>query len=125
MAKKKIVNEKYTPSYPQPGTRDESYVFLMLALGTAKRYLASIVTLNSLDENDEETMLDFGVKVIEGSKTSDAYVKEFEKILTNYTKSEKLTDMGRNQIKQRIDLSVGTKVEKLPLNKETEKQLKK
>jgi hypothetical protein len=97
----------------------------MLALGTAKRYLTSLVVLNDLAEKDEEAMLDFGVKVIEGTKTSDAYVKEFEKILLNYTKEEKLTELGRNQIKQRIDLSVGTKVKQLPLNKETEKQNKK
>lgn len=124
MTKNKIsINEKFIPSYPQPSNRDESYIFLMLALGTAKRFLTSLTTLNNLSEKEEDAMLDCGEKVIEGSKTSDAYVKEFEKILTKYSKNEKLTDLGRMQIKQRIDLSAGTKVKSLPLDKETRKQL--
>ena len=62
MAKKKATTTAPT-SYPQPNAQSASYVFLVLALGTVKRFLASLVVLNNLEAADETAMIDFGVKV--------------------------------------------------------------
>lgn len=115
----------YTPSYPVPSLRDESYILMTLAIGTAKRCLSSLNTLAWFEEKEQDKILDFGEKLLQGKTTEEAYLKEFESVLKKYT-DEKLPSIGKQQIIERLKLSNGSKVkEEKALDKESSKKITK
>lgn len=88
-----------------PGKKDQSYIILNLALGSAKRgidnYESKIGTLTS---QNQETMINAGVKYIDGKITEDQYIIQLEKVLSSKA-GEKITisSSDRYKIKSRIE----------------------
>jgi hypothetical protein len=79
-----IMKEIRQPSYPIPTSADESYVMLILAIGTAKRSLPNLNTLAYFDEKDEEKMVNKGLDVMNGKIDGEEYADEFLKLLKKY-----------------------------------------
>ncbi len=104
---KQILDEVHQPSYPIPTRADESYVMLLLTIAAAKRQLPNLNTLAHLDEKDEQEMIDYGMKVMDGKVSGEQYAEKFLKIIKKYNKDKKIAeydyDSMKNQIAARVN----------------------
>lgn len=93
-------------AYVFPNLENESTVLLALALGEVSRNSDKHVTGVKLTDEQNDTMVKAGVKVLEGSMKPEAYVKKLETLL-----GIELNAIAKNQIATRLAFSYG-KVEK-------------
>ena len=97
----KILKEVHQPSYPIPNEADQSYVMLILSIAAAKRQLPNLNTLANFEEKDEQDMIDYGMKTIEGKVSGEQYAEKFLKIVKKYN-GEKIIDSDYESMKNQI-----------------------
>lgn len=115
----------YTSNSSIPTLRDQSYVMLVLMIGTLKRNVFEMVSFNNFPIEQENTMIDFGVKLMEGSITPEAYINKLEAICKSVvSKSIKFTDDTKAHLAGRLNLSRTATTVNQKLGKETEKKVK-
>jgi hypothetical protein len=121
--------KNYIPSYPIPSKRDQAYILLTLAIGTAKRFIPQLNTFVEFEDSQESKLLNLGEDILVGKIESEKFITEFEKALKTYDKTIKLDDNCKSFIQQRLDLSKGssrpTKDFKTSTEKETDKKVDK
>lgn len=100
------LKEKREMSWPIPTAADESYVMLILAIGCAKRSLPNLNTLAYFEDKDEQSMVDEGLKVIEGKITAEAYAKKFFTFVKKYNK-DKVDPQDEAIILSQVEARVG------------------
>lgn len=66
-------NKDYTASYPIPDNSSQSFVILSLAIGQSKFHEPALNTLGRLPEKEEDSMIEAGLKVLDGKMTAEAY----------------------------------------------------
>lgn len=106
IAKEGVLKEKREVAWPIPTAADESYVMLILAIGQAKFVLPALNSLAYFDEKDEQTMVDEGLKVIEGKITAEKYAEKFLSLIVKYN-GKKLEKSEESIIKSQVEARVG------------------
>lgn len=89
-------------TYAFPSAENESNIFLALALGEVARNCDKHVTGVKLSDEQRDTLIKAGVKVIEGSMSPEAYAKKIASVTDS-----KLSDLVLNQIAARVAMSYG------------------
>ena len=112
-------------SYTFPSLRDQSYVMLVLATGVLKRSVPEMVVFNNFPEAEEKIMVDFGVKVMEGSASPESYIDKLESVVKKLVgKSIKFDDYIQAQLLGRLNLSRSATTINKTLDKQTAKVVK-
>lgn len=89
-----------------PSNKDQAYILLVLAIGTAKRDDPAFNSVGNLPEKEQEEMIEAGEKVINGSMDAEAYIKKFEGALAKTIgKKVPMSDYSKEQLKARLELS--------------------
>jgi hypothetical protein len=115
-----ILLEARETNYINPSIEDQSYVGLMLVIGTSKRFIPELNTLGTLESDDEEAMVKLGVQLLRGEVTADTYIKKFEKIV-----KVKIEDDCANAITSRLDMMKVSSPKNKELEDETRKSINK
>lgn len=115
----------YTANSSIPTSRDQSYVLLMLAVGTLKRNIFPMISFIAFSPEKEKELVDFGVKVIEGSMTPESYIDKLESICKKEVdKTIKFDDYTKQHLLGRLNLSRAAVTINKTLDKETSKKVK-
>lgn len=115
----------YTSNSSIPGLRDQSYVMLVLAVGTLKRNVFEMVAYNSFPKEQEEVLVNYGVKVLEGSASVESYISKLESICKSIvSKSIKFDDNTKQHLLGRLNLSRTATTINQTLDKQTLKKVK-
>ena len=89
-----------------PSAADESYVMLILSIGCAKRSLPNLNSLAYFEDKDEQSMVDEGLRVIEGKITGEAYAKKFLSFVKKYNK-DKIDPQDEAVILSQVEARIG------------------
>src|SRR5688500_18165114 len=93
-------------SYTFPTSKDQSYVMLVLAIGTLKRSIPEMVVFNNFPAEEAQVMVEFGAKVMDGSASPEAYISKLETVVKKLIdKSINFDDYTKEQLLGRLNLS--------------------